>query len=65
MAGVVTGGTAAITFFGVVLGPPLFGAVSSLFGSYRAGFAVLAIPLCVCVFALWRTVRVLVPKANQ
>jgi len=55
MAGVATGGTLAITFFGIVLGPPLFGAVSGLFGSYRAGFTALAVPLCVCAWALWRT----------
>lgn len=61
MAGVATGGTLAFTFFGVVLGPPLFGGVSSLFGSYRAGFAALAVPLCVCAFALWRTRRVVTP----
>ena len=54
LAGVATGGTLAITFFGIVLGPPLFGAVSGLFGSYRAGFAALALPLCVCAYALWR-----------
>jgi MFS family permease len=57
MAGVATGGTLAITFLGNVLGPPTFGAVSSLFGSYRAGFAALAVPLCVCAFVLWRTTR--------
>jgi MFS family permease len=56
-AGVATGGTLAITFLGVVLGPPVFGGVSGLFGSYRAGFVVLAIPLAVCAFALWRLVR--------
>jgi MFS family permease len=54
MAGMATGGTLVITFFGVVLGPPLFGAVSSSFGSYRAGFAALAVPLAVCALALWR-----------
>ena len=57
MAGVATGGTLAITFFGVMLGPPLFGGVSSLFGSYRAGFTALALPLCVSAFVLWRTPR--------
>jgi MFS family permease len=54
MAGVATGGTLAITFLGVVLGPPLFGAVSGLFGSYQAGFAVLAVPLVVISVALMR-----------
>jgi len=54
LAGLATGGTLAITFLGVVLGPPLFGGVSSLFGSYRAGFAALALPLAVCAMALMR-----------
>lgn len=53
-AGIATGGTLAITFFGTVLGPPVFGAVAGLFGSYRAGFAVLAVPLLAVAFALWR-----------
>lgn len=53
-AGIATGGTLAITFFGTVLGPPVFGALAGLFGSYRAGFAVLAVPLLVVAAALWR-----------
>lgn len=54
-AGLATGGTLAITFLGVVLGPPLFGALSGLFGSYRAGFAALALPTALCLVALLRT----------
>jgi hypothetical protein len=54
MAGVATGGTLAITFFGVMLGPPMFGGLAGLFGSYRVGFGALAIPLGVCAFVLWR-----------
>lgn len=57
LAGLATGGTLVITFLGVVLGPPVFGGVSSLFGSYRAGFAALALPLAVCALALWRKPR--------
>jgi MFS family permease len=57
MAGVATGGTLAITFLGVVLGPPLFGAASGVFGSYRAGFALLALPLVACAWVLMRKVR--------
>lgn len=38
MASMATGGTLAFTFLGVVVGPPLFGAMSGLFGTYRAGF---------------------------
>ena len=52
MAGTVTGGASAITFLGVVAGPPLFGLVSELGGSYRTGFAMLALPLGWCVVRL-------------
>jgi MFS family permease len=38
MASMATGGTLAFTFLGVVLGPPMFGALSGLFDTYRAGF---------------------------
>lgn len=54
LASVATGGTLAFTFFGVVLGPPVFGAISSLFQSYRAGYLALAVPTAVCCIALWR-----------
>jgi predicted MFS family arabinose efflux permease len=54
MAGLATGGTLAITFLGVVLGPPLFGAVSAVAGSYRVGYAVLAVPLLACAAVLAR-----------
>ena len=55
MAGIATGGTLAITFLGVVLGPPVFGAVSAAFGSFRYGYAALAIPLLLCGFLLARS----------
>ncbi|MDX3908061.1 MAG: MFS transporter [Pigmentiphaga sp.] len=57
MAGTITGGASAITFLGVVAGPPLFGLVSDLSGSYRAGFAMLALPLCWCVVRLFADSR--------
>jgi len=38
MASQATGGTLAFTFLGVVIGPPIFGALSTGFGTYRAGF---------------------------
>jgi len=57
MASIATGGTLAFTFFGVVLGPPVFGAISAMFGSYRAGYAALAIPLGLCVLMLLRARR--------
>jgi len=58
MAGTATGGSLAITFFGVVLGPMLFSAVSTLFGSERAGFVGLALAVAVCAWRLWRSARV-------
>lgn len=57
MAGIATGGTLAITFLGVVLGPPVFGALSAAFGSYRVGFAALAIPVALCGIVLLRARR--------
>ncbi len=56
-AGFVTGGTLAITFLGNVLGPPIFGGIAGAFGSYRAGFLVLAAVLALAATALWRQVR--------
>lgn len=54
MAGLATGGTLTVTFFGVVVGLPLFGALVSMTGSYRVSFALLAIPTAVCLASLWR-----------
>ncbi|HEX2546723.1 MAG TPA: MFS transporter [Ramlibacter sp.] len=54
-AGMATAGTLTMTFLGVVLGPPLFGAISGAFESYRAGFAALAVPLAVATWALGRS----------
>lgn len=42
-ASLATGGTLGFTFSGVVMGPALFGAVASLFGTYRAGFGMLVL----------------------
>lgn len=39
----LTGGTQFFTFAGVLIGPPLFGAIASLTGSYGAGFVATAI----------------------
>jgi predicted MFS family arabinose efflux permease len=55
MAGIATGGTLFITFFGVVLGPPVFGALSAVFGSYRVGYAALALPVAICGLVLLRS----------
>jgi MFS family permease len=62
-AGLATGGTLAITFLGVVLGPPVFGALSGMFGGYRAGFAALAVPLGLVALGLWRGVLQARPAA--
>lgn len=54
-AGVATGGTLLFTFLGVVCGAPAFGALSAAVGSYRAGFAALALPAAVGLGLLvWR-----------
>ena len=54
MASAATGGSLAITFFGVVLGPLLFGAISGAFGSYRAGYIAFAIPVALSAWQLLR-----------
>ncbi len=55
MASMATGGTLAFTFLGVVVGPPLFGAMSGLFGTYRAGFLGLMVMACISGTVLyWR-----------
>jgi len=53
-ASVATGGTLTFTFLGVVMGPPLFGALSTLFETYGAGFWALAAISSLCSLVLWR-----------
>ena len=57
MASVATGGTLAFTFSGVVIGPPLFGALSTLFGTYRAGFLGLMTIASLCGIMLYSSQR--------
>ena len=57
MASVATGGTLAFTFSGVVIGPPIFGALSTLFGTYRAGFVGLMVVASVCGIVLYGSRR--------
>lgn len=57
MASAATGGSLAVTFFGVMLGPMIFGAVSAAFDSYRAGYLALALPTAFCCWQLARGVR--------
>jgi MFS family permease len=40
---IVTGGTQFFTFAGVMLGPPVFGAIVSISGGYGAGFVFIAV----------------------
>jgi MFS family permease len=54
----LTGGTQFFTFAGVLIGPPLFGAIASATGTYGAGFVVTtALPLLVVVPMLARRGR--------
>jgi len=53
-AATATAGTLFFTFFGVVLGPPLFGAASMVFGTLGPAFALLVLPLA---WALWALAR--------
>jgi MFS family permease len=42
-AGTATGGTLCITFLGVMVGPPLFGVLASVLGSYGLSYGALAV----------------------
>ena len=53
-ASVAIGGTLTFTFLGVVIGPPIFGALSTSFGSYRAGFLALVLTSSLCAWVLFR-----------
>lgn len=55
-AGAITGATGFIGFSGVVVGPPLFGALASLTGDFRTGFAAMGGAIMVC--GVWILVRV-------
>jgi MFS family permease len=55
-AGAVTGAAGFITFAGVVVGPPLFAALTALTHGYQAGFLVMAAVSLGAALALhWRT----------
>lgn len=53
-AATATAGSLFFTYLGVVVGPPLFGAVGSAAGSLGTAFALLALPLAWTVWALAR-----------
>jgi MFS family permease len=54
-AAAITGGAGFIGFAGVMLGPPLFGALASLTGDYRTGFV--AMGCATLAFGAWLLVR--------
>lgn len=54
MASTATGGTLSVTFLGVVVGPPIFGLIAALTGSYSLAYASLLVPISVCIWLLWR-----------
>ncbi len=56
-ASMATGGTLAFTFLGVVVGPPMVGALSGLFGTYRAGFVGLMVMASISGMVLYWTQR--------
>ncbi|MES2399711.1 MAG: MFS transporter [Pseudomonadota bacterium] len=56
-ASLATGGVSAFTFFGVVVGPPVFALLASTAGTYRAGYLALALPMAWCCWRLWRNYR--------
>ncbi|MBA3596894.1 MAG: MFS transporter [Methylibium sp.] len=53
-AGTATAGTLFFTFFGVVIGPPVFGAAGAALGALGSAFALLALPLAGGVWVLAR-----------
>jgi len=53
-AGTATAGTLFFTFFGVVIGPPLFGAAGTAMGALGSAYALLALPLTASLWLLAR-----------
>jgi MFS family permease len=49
-----TSGSLFFTYFGVVIGPPLFGVIAFWRGGLGPAFALLALPLAWAVWLLWR-----------
>ncbi len=56
-SGSVTGGTLAVTYLGVVLGPPAIGLVSQAAGGFGYGFLALLLPTIASIILLGRTKR--------
>ena len=53
-ATLATSGALFFTYFGVVVGPPLFGAAGSTLGRLGPSFALLTLPLAWALWQLWR-----------
>lgn len=53
-AALATSGCLFFTFFGVVIGPPLFGAAGSALGTLGPSYALLTLPLGWSLWKLWR-----------
>jgi MFS family permease len=53
-AGIATAGTLSMTFLGVVVGPPVFGVIASVFHSYGIAYAALVVPAFICLWLLLR-----------
>jgi MFS family permease len=51
-ASIATGGTLAMTFLGVVVGPPFFGAIAGASGSYGLAYASLVVPAALCLWLM-------------
>lgn len=57
-AGAITGAAAFVGFAGVVVGPPLFGAIAAATGAYRASFVTMGVAILTCgAWALVRSLR--------
>ncbi len=53
----------AMTFSGVVIGPPLFGVVAEMAGSYGVAYAALIVPAALCLWLLYRNRTAFLPPA--
>jgi hypothetical protein len=56
--GVITGASMSITYLGVVLAPPAFGAVAALMGTFSAAFRVAAVVVVAVSAILLMSVRI-------
>ena len=64
-AGAVTGAAGFITFSGVVVGPPLFAALTSWTGGYRTGYLMMAVVSLAVASALYFRTRIATVRAAR